>query len=58
MPRRMSVYFGLLRALAREFRWGRMMETGRYATINELPATEKINSSCVFTSQVNVQVGR
>lgn len=54
----MSVYWELLRALAREFRWGRMMETGRYATINELPATEKINSSCVFTSQVNVQVGR
>jgi hypothetical protein len=37
----------LVKALARAFRWRRMMETGRYNTINELAAAEKINSSYV-----------
>ena len=37
----------LVKALARAFRWRRMMETGRYGTINELAAAEKINSSYV-----------
>ena len=37
----------LVKALARAFRWRRMMETGRYGTINELAAVEKINSSYV-----------
>ncbi len=37
----------LVKALARAFRWRRMMETGRYGTIDELPAAEKINSSYV-----------
>ena len=37
----------LVKALARAFRWRRMMEAGRYATINELAAAEKINSSYV-----------
>ena len=37
----------LVKALARAFRWRRMMETGRYGTIDELAATEKINSSYV-----------
>jgi hypothetical protein len=37
----------LVKAVARAFRWRRMMETGRYATINELAAAEKINSSYV-----------
>jgi hypothetical protein len=37
----------LVKALARAFRWRRMMETGRFATINELAAAEKINSSYV-----------
>ena len=37
----------LVKALARAFRWRRMMETGRFATIDELAATEKINSSYV-----------
>jgi hypothetical protein len=37
----------LVKALARAFRWRRMMETGRYATINEPAAAEKINSSYV-----------
>ena len=34
-------------ALAQAFRWRRMMETGRYSTIDELAAAEKINSSYV-----------
>ena len=35
----------LVKALARAFLWRRMMEAGRFATINELAAAEKINSS-------------
>ena len=35
----------LIKALARAFRWLRMLETGRFATINELAAAEKINAS-------------
>jgi hypothetical protein len=37
----------LVKALARAFRWRRLMETGRFVTINELAAGEKINSSYV-----------
>ena len=37
----------LVKALARAFRWRRQMEAGRYGTINELAAAEKINSSYV-----------
>jgi hypothetical protein len=37
----------LVKALARAFRWRRMLETGRFATIDELAAAEKINSSYV-----------
>ena len=37
----------LVKALARAFRWRRMMETSRFATLNELAAAEKINSSYV-----------
>jgi len=37
----------LVKALARAFRWRRHMETGRYSTLNELAAAEKINSSYV-----------
>jgi hypothetical protein len=37
----------LVKALARAFRWRRMMESGRFATLNELAAAEKINSSYV-----------
>ena len=33
--------------MARAFRWLRMLETGRFATINELAAAEKINASYV-----------
>jgi hypothetical protein len=37
----------LVKAVARAFRWRRMIETGRFATINELAAAENINSSYV-----------
>jgi hypothetical protein len=37
----------LVKALAQAFRWRRMMEAGRYGTIDELAAAEKINSSYV-----------
>jgi hypothetical protein len=37
----------LVKALARAFRWRRIMEAGRFGTINELAAAEKINSSYV-----------
>lgn len=37
----------LIKAVARAFRWLRMLETGRFATIRELAAAEKINASYV-----------
>ena len=37
----------LIKAVARAFRWRRMLEAGRFPTINELAAAEKINSSYV-----------
>jgi len=37
----------LVKALARAFRWRQMMETGRFVTIDEFAAAEKINSSYV-----------
>ena len=36
-----------VKALARAFRWRRMSETGRHATVAELAAAEKINPSNV-----------
>jgi hypothetical protein len=37
----------LIKAVARAFRWRRMLETGHFATIKDLAAAEKINSSYV-----------
>ncbi len=37
----------LIKAVARAFRWLRLLETGRFATITELAAAEKINASYV-----------
>ena len=34
----------LVKALARAFRWQRMLESGDYASVNELAAAEKINA--------------
>lgn len=37
----------LIKAVARAFRWRGMLESGDFATINELAAAEKINPSYV-----------
>jgi hypothetical protein len=37
----------LVKAIARAFRWQKMLETGRYATIKEIAKVEKINPSYV-----------
>jgi hypothetical protein len=37
----------LVKAIARGFRWQKMLETGRYATIKEIAKAEKINPSYV-----------
>ena len=37
----------LIKAVARAFRWRRMLEEGRYSTLAELAAVEKINASYV-----------
>lgn len=37
----------LVKAIARAFRWQRMLETGRHATIKEIAKAEKINPSYV-----------
>lgn len=37
----------LVKALARAFRWRKLLETGAYATVEEIAAAEKINSSYV-----------
>ncbi len=37
----------LIKAVARAFRWRRMLESGQFATVQELAAAEKINASYV-----------
>src|SRR4051794_28276522 len=37
----------MVKALARAFRWKRMLETGRYASISEIAAAEKIDRGYV-----------
>jgi hypothetical protein len=37
----------LIKAIARAFRWQKMLETGRYATIREIAKAERINPSYV-----------
>ena len=37
----------MVKALARAFRWRGLLETGVYATIDEMAAAEKINESYV-----------
>ena len=37
----------MVKALARAFRWRKLLETGFYATIEEIAAAEKINTSYV-----------
>ncbi len=45
MPARVDIT--LVKALARAFRWRKLLETGRYTTIDELARAEKINASYV-----------
>ena len=45
MPARADIT--LMKAVARAFRWRRMLESGRFSTINELAEAEKINPSYV-----------
>jgi hypothetical protein len=44
---RTNVDSALLKALARGFRWCKLLETGDYTTIEEIADTENINSSYV-----------
>ena len=37
----------LVKALARAFRWQRLLESGQYATIEEIAKAEKINTSYI-----------
>ncbi len=46
-PSRARIDNTMIKALARAFRWRRMLESGRYATIDELARAEKINASYV-----------
>ena len=46
-PDRPRVDNAMIKALARAFRWRKLLETGVYGTIEELAAAEKINSSYV-----------
>ena len=46
-PPRTRVDSTLVKALARAFRWRRMLEEGRYGSLADLAAAEKINPSYV-----------
>ncbi len=46
-PRRPQIDSTLVKALARAFRWRRLLEDGVYASCEELAAAEKINGSYV-----------
>jgi hypothetical protein len=37
----------MVKALTRAFRWRKLLETGVFATVEEIPTAEKINSSYV-----------
>ena len=47
VPDRPRVDNAMIKALARAFRWRKLLETGVYGTIEELAAAEKINPSYV-----------
>ena len=47
VPDRPRVDNAMVKALARAFRWRKLLESGTYGTIEELAAAEKINSSYV-----------
>jgi hypothetical protein len=47
VPDRPRVDNAMVKALARAFRWRKLLETGGYGTIEELAEAEKINPSYV-----------
>ena len=46
-PPRRRVDNAMIKALARAFRWRKLMETGAYGTVEDIAAAEKINASYV-----------
>jgi hypothetical protein len=46
-PSRRLVDNAMVKAIARAFRWRRLLESGAYATVEEIAAAEKINGSYV-----------
>jgi hypothetical protein len=46
-PPRARVDSAMVKAIARAYRWRKMLESGTYATIAEIAAAEKINESYV-----------
>jgi hypothetical protein len=46
-PVRSRADLAMLKALARAFRWKRLLETGRYASISEIATAEKIDRGYV-----------
>jgi hypothetical protein len=46
-PSRPRVDNTVVKALARAFRWRKLLETGAFATVEEIAAAEKINASYV-----------
>ncbi|MBM4298788.1 MAG: hypothetical protein FJ143_13710 [Deltaproteobacteria bacterium] len=46
-PTRRRIDGTMIKALARAFRWRKLLENGRHATVAELAAAEKINTSYV-----------
>ena len=46
-PPRRRIDNAMIKALARAFRWRQLLETGAYATVEEIAAAEKINASYV-----------
>jgi hypothetical protein len=47
MPSRTRIDNTMVKALARAFRWRKMLESGAVATVREIAAAEKINESYV-----------
>jgi len=46
-PQRAQINSTLVKALARAFRWSRLLQSGVYASCEELAAAERINASYV-----------
>ena len=46
-PPRRRVDNAMVKAIARAFRWWKLLETGAFATVEEIAAAEKINASYI-----------